>query len=395
MVSSVSYRQQGGGEHDQDGARDKILMLLSMSMNTSLREGAAGFSGSGSIGSKGVPVKQMRWEACKQFPERVVLVHGFRTNRVSSARTNVVQGQAESFRWLYPVRSMAKRSRIRGLMRSTSTVIKRKFYDRDVTASAVRAVTIALPTATRYKYEQWRTCGLLQIIPSRAYSSEPASSQGAPASAADSPATTSVAIPSASPLQSLGKTVAQLTQSSPGQQYRKHLRPWRWYDDWDERQWQKQEILKQWDGSGYAHLKSIPHSMKKVDRILRLVRGLSYEEAMHQCRVRPHKAARYTQQVLEHAKRDAESKGISGSTLVVDRILVTKGSYTKYQGHKAKGQSTRLMHRTSHVEAVLRPLPSSVEYCGFIATAVPTLVQRQVPILQRRLDQHRRPQLQP
>ncbi|KAL6763743.1 hypothetical protein V8C86DRAFT_2489439 [Haematococcus lacustris] len=260
------------------------------------------------------------------------------------------------------------------------------------------------------------------IIPSRAYSSEPASSQGAPAASADSPAATSVTIPTASPLQSLGKTVAQLTQSSPGQQYRKHLRPWRWYDDWDERQWQKQEILKQWDGSGYAHLKSIPHSMKKVDRILRLVRGLSYEEAMHQCRVRPHKAARYTQQmaarfardparvsswrgrvhagpgsvqVLEHAKRDAESKGISGSTLVVDRILVTKGSYTKYQGHKAKGQSTRLMHRTSHVEAVLRPLPSSVEYCGFTATAVPTLVQRQVPILQRRLDQHRRPQLQP
>ncbi|GFH25554.1 uncharacterized protein HaLaN_23537, partial [Haematococcus lacustris] len=78
-----------------------------------LAYGAAGFSGSGSIGSKGVPVKQMLREACKQFPGRVVLVHEFRTSRVSSARTNVVQGQAESFRWLYPVRSMAKRSRIR------------------------------------------------------------------------------------------------------------------------------------------------------------------------------------------------------------------------------------------------------------------------------------------
>ncbi|KAJ9512785.1 hypothetical protein QJQ45_029011 [Haematococcus lacustris] len=88
-----------------------------------------------SIGSKGVPVKQMRRQACKQFPGRVVLVHGFRTSRVSSARTNVVQGQAEFFRWLYPVRSMAKRSRIRGLMRSTSTVIKRRFYDRDVSAA--------------------------------------------------------------------------------------------------------------------------------------------------------------------------------------------------------------------------------------------------------------------
>ncbi|KAJ9521079.1 hypothetical protein QJQ45_022824 [Haematococcus lacustris] len=100
-----------------------------------LAYGAAGFSGSGSIGSKGVPVKQMRREACKQFPGRVVLVHEFRTSRVSSARTNVVADQAESFRWLYPVRSMAKRSRIRGLMCSTSNVIKRMFYDRDVSAA--------------------------------------------------------------------------------------------------------------------------------------------------------------------------------------------------------------------------------------------------------------------
>ncbi|KAJ9521018.1 hypothetical protein QJQ45_022749, partial [Haematococcus lacustris] len=100
-----------------------------------LAYGVAGFSGSGSIGSKGVPVNQMRREACKQFPERVVLVHEFRTSRVSSARTNVVQGQAESFRWLYPVRSMAKRSRIRGLMCSTSNVIKRRFHDRDVSAT--------------------------------------------------------------------------------------------------------------------------------------------------------------------------------------------------------------------------------------------------------------------
>ncbi|KAJ9526851.1 hypothetical protein QJQ45_017772 [Haematococcus lacustris] len=98
-----------------------------------LAYGAARFSGSGSIGSKGVPVKQMQREACKQFPGRVVLVHEFRTSRVSSARTNVVAGQAESFRWLHPVRSMAMRSRIRGLMCSTSNGIR--FYDRDVSAA--------------------------------------------------------------------------------------------------------------------------------------------------------------------------------------------------------------------------------------------------------------------
>ncbi|KAJ9523308.1 hypothetical protein QJQ45_005266 [Haematococcus lacustris] len=98
-----------------------------------LAYGAAGFSGSGDIGSKGVPVKQMQREACKQFPGRVVLVHEFRTSRVSSARTNVVQGQAESFKWQRPVRTMAKRSRIWGLMCPTSIGIR--FYDRDVSAA--------------------------------------------------------------------------------------------------------------------------------------------------------------------------------------------------------------------------------------------------------------------
>ncbi|KAJ9519915.1 hypothetical protein QJQ45_014645 [Haematococcus lacustris] len=100
-----------------------------------LAYGAAGFSGSGTIGSRGVPVKQMQREACKQYPGRVVLVHEFRTSRVGSARTKVVQGQAESCRWPHPVRSTATRSRIRGLMCSTSNVIKRKFYDRDVSAA--------------------------------------------------------------------------------------------------------------------------------------------------------------------------------------------------------------------------------------------------------------------
>ncbi|GFH15718.1 hypothetical protein HaLaN_11999 [Haematococcus lacustris] len=47
-------------------------------------------------------------------------------NRVSSARTNVVAGHAEGF-------SMATRSRIRGLICSTSTGIR--FYDRDVSAA--------------------------------------------------------------------------------------------------------------------------------------------------------------------------------------------------------------------------------------------------------------------
>ncbi|KAJ9518000.1 hypothetical protein QJQ45_004327 [Haematococcus lacustris] len=66
-----------------------------------LAYGAAGFSGSGSIGCRGVLVSQMLKEAVRQ--------------------------------WLRPVYSEAKRSQVRGLMCSTSNNIR--FYDRDVSAA--------------------------------------------------------------------------------------------------------------------------------------------------------------------------------------------------------------------------------------------------------------------
>ncbi|KAJ9522840.1 hypothetical protein QJQ45_023626 [Haematococcus lacustris] len=56
-----------------------------------LAYGAASFSGSGSIGCRGVPVSQMRKEAVKQFgARRVVLVDEFRTSRVSSAYSSPI-----------------------------------------------------------------------------------------------------------------------------------------------------------------------------------------------------------------------------------------------------------------------------------------------------------------
>ncbi|KAJ9518800.1 hypothetical protein QJQ45_026089, partial [Haematococcus lacustris] len=103
-----------------------------------LAYGAAGFSGSGSIGCRGEPVSQMLKEALRQFPAgRVVMVDEFRTSRVSSAYSHpseALPGQPpESFRWLRPVYSEAKRSQVRGLMCSTSNNIR--FYDRDVSAA--------------------------------------------------------------------------------------------------------------------------------------------------------------------------------------------------------------------------------------------------------------------
>ncbi|KAJ9519238.1 hypothetical protein QJQ45_017898 [Haematococcus lacustris] len=105
-----------------------------------LAYGAAGFNGSGTIGGRGVPVSQMQKEAVKQFrPERVVLVDEFRTSRVSSADNTpsetLLDTPPESFRWLRPVKSMAKRSQVRGLMCLTSINNITRFYDRDVSAA--------------------------------------------------------------------------------------------------------------------------------------------------------------------------------------------------------------------------------------------------------------------
>ncbi|GFH32186.1 uncharacterized protein HaLaN_31366, partial [Haematococcus lacustris] len=81
-----------------------------------LAYGAAGFSGRGSIGCRGIPVSQMLKEALRQFPAgRVLMVDEFRTSRVRELRTGS--------RWLRPVYSKAKRSQVRGLMSSTSNNI--------------------------------------------------------------------------------------------------------------------------------------------------------------------------------------------------------------------------------------------------------------------------------
>ncbi|KAJ9520001.1 hypothetical protein QJQ45_014727 [Haematococcus lacustris] len=83
---------------------------------------------------------KMQKEAVKQFrPERVVLVDEFRTSRVSSADNTpsetLLDTPPESFRWLRPVKSMAKRSQVRGLMCLTSINNITSFYDRDVSAA--------------------------------------------------------------------------------------------------------------------------------------------------------------------------------------------------------------------------------------------------------------------
>ncbi|KAJ9531944.1 hypothetical protein QJQ45_003655 [Haematococcus lacustris] len=143
-----SYTQKDPDLHEAasaivKGQFDTGLCAELTGMGSSMPIKAAGYSGT--IGRRGVPVKQMQRKACKQLPVHVVLVHEFRISRVSSVRINVLQDPQASFRldttyqcrWLHPVRSMAHQSRTRGVICLTSNGIG--FYDRDVsTALSIR-----------------------------------------------------------------------------------------------------------------------------------------------------------------------------------------------------------------------------------------------------------------
>ncbi|EFJ40914.1 hypothetical protein VOLCADRAFT_119814 [Volvox carteri f. nagariensis] len=103
-------------------------------------------------------------------------------------------------------------------------------------------------------------------------------------------------------------------------------------------------------------MNNITQSVKKMNRIIRLVRGLSYEDAVAQCKMVPHKAARYVLQTLEAAYQDAtQAVGLNGERLVVGgpsgvpaapiHLLPYAASGSPYEGHDRElGASGALAH---------------------------------------------------
>jgi len=134
-------------------------------------------------------------------------------------------------------------------------------------------------------------------------------------------------------------------------------RKWQWYDEADERKQQLMETSVARPYAGYAHLSNVPQSMKKMNRVLALVRGMYYDEALAQCKLFPHKAARYTEHVLDHAREDAERKGMNRDDLIIAMAYSTKGQYIKKRGYRGRGNGTTLITRRAHVEVELMELP--------------------------------------
>eukprot|EP00197_Chlamydomonas_leiostraca_P002439 CAMPEP_0202859254 /NCGR_PEP_ID=MMETSP1391-20130828/1454_1 /ASSEMBLY_ACC=CAM_ASM_000867 /TAXON_ID=1034604 /ORGANISM="Chlamydomonas leiostraca, Strain SAG 11-49" /LENGTH=292 /DNA_ID=CAMNT_0049538275 /DNA_START=22 /DNA_END=896 /DNA_ORIENTATION=+ len=151
-----------------------------------------------------------------------------------------------------------------------------------------------------------------------------------------------------SPLMNLDETLKQglpSQQSSqdhwlqePEDPRKRPERKWQWYDEADERKQQLMETSVARPYAGYAHLSNVPQSMKKMNRVLALVRGMYYDEALAQCKLFPHKAARYTEHVLDHAREDAERKGMNRDDLIIAMAYSTKGQYIKKRRVQGQGQ---------------------------------------------------------
>ncbi|PNH08584.1 50S ribosomal protein L22 [Tetrabaena socialis] len=145
------------------------------------------------------------------------------------------------------------------------------------------------------------------------------------------------------------------------------------YDERDEREERRKELKREaYGGAGTVYLLDVPQSMKKMDRIVRLVRGLSYPEAVAQCTLVPHKAAKYVLQALEHAHEDAvRDKKLVAERLVVDTIFVTKGLYQKGMRPMGKGNTGSNTIRKSHLRVVLEQVE---ELPAATARVVPPLM---------------------
>jgi ribosomal protein L22 len=135
-------------------------------------------------------------------------------------------------------------------------------------------------------------------------------------------------------------------------------RTWLWYDSDDERKEQAKErkgLTERYAKAGYAKRLNVAQSQKKMDRVLKLVRGLRYDEAIHQLRMIPHKAGRIVIECLEKAHEDAVSKGLDVRRLVVATLFGTKGqNETTGMIYMGKGFSApKILHRT-HITVALR-----------------------------------------
>lgn len=99
-----------------------------------------------------------------------------------------------------------------------------------------------------------------------------------------------------------------------------------------------------------AEAKQVRIAPRKVDRILKLIRGKAVLEAFATLQFMPQSGARYIEKVLKSAVANAEHNNkLSRDTLVVSQAVANSGILLKRFRAGGKGSAKRIKKYASHI----------------------------------------------
>ncbi len=95
-------------------------------------------------------------------------------------------------------------------------------------------------------------------------------------------------------------------------------------------------------------------SAQKVRRIVGAVKGKPVESGLNTLRFMPQKSARIVEKILRSAVANADNRGsLDVDALVVKNVIVDEGPTAKRFRPRARGRSTRIFKRTSHITVIV------------------------------------------
>ena len=108
------------------------------------------------------------------------------------------------------------------------------------------------------------------------------------------------------------------------------------------------------DKRPHASAKYVRMSPSKAIRVLDVIRGKKYAEAVAICENIPHDAAKVILKVVNSAAANAENNlGLSKDDLYVAECYANPGPLLKRMMPRAKGRGDRILKRTTHIVVVL------------------------------------------
>ena len=95
-------------------------------------------------------------------------------------------------------------------------------------------------------------------------------------------------------------------------------------------------------------------SAQKVRRIVGAVKGKPVENGLNTLKFMPQKSARILEKILRSAVANADNRGnVDVDSLTIKNVIVDEGPTAKRFRPRARGRSTRILKRTSHITVIV------------------------------------------